>query len=172
MDSWIRAAQARAELATPGPWEVVVALRPWSEFAHYSVQRGDGSASWPVRFVAWINGGRDIAANRWNALSANLRDKLIDEGVRPDRIAKPDAAFIAAARSDVPRLCTALLEAVEILECVAGNECRREIGGLMSCEEFFDPNPPLSRPWSDACLPCRARRVLTRIQADPEVEHG
>ena len=70
------------------------------------------------------------------------------------------------------RLCTALLEAVEILERVASNKCRREIGGLMGCEEFFDPNPPLSRPWSDACLPCRARRVLTRIQADPEVEHG
>ena len=83
-----------------------------------------------------------------------------------------DADFIAKARGDNLRLCTALLEAVEILECVAGNECRREIGGLMSCDEFFDPTPPLSRPWSDACLPCRARRVLTRIQADPEVEHG
>ena len=96
MANWIRAAQARAEQATPGPWHTITVSR-----------------------------------------MVSLTE---------------DATFIDAARADVPRLCTALLEAVGALEFVVRETAHTDGHYLAQV----------------------AGATLTRVltQADPEVEHG
>jgi len=127
MDSWIIAAQARAELATPGPWH--------SRQRHVDAKPGD---------------------DEFGGLGCEV-DGPPEPLLRGQFSRGADGQFIAAARSDVPRLCTALLEAVEALGAIADEHCA--FGWGMKCDAVIDE-----------CPACRARRVLTRIQADPEGE--
>lgn len=129
---------ARAEAATPGPWELVPALDGDGVHFKAGVDDSEGNA------VIWVT-------------------ELGDEGC--DR--EEDAAFIAASRQDIPYLLSALtaaaariagLEAAvqcaaNILDYVSGDAWEREctekdrlkFDDLMA-ELFPDPNPPQSGP--------------------------
>lgn len=102
----LEAIRKRCEAASPGPWTYRVEHRPWSEFAHYQIQTAEPHPAhpWSPRFLAWMNGGREIAKNVWRDLPDHKRALLVDHGVREERHVEPDAIFIADARSDVPLL--------------------------------------------------------------------
>lgn len=169
---WVDAIKARVEKATPGPWESVPELRPVNEFAHYSIQRTAKEGGWPSYFVAWMCGGRDVAANIWRDLDSFERDVLIDKGVREDRAAKPDAEFIAHAREDIPRL----LRAVEVL----GEAVEKSAARVFEPDEFADEDDlwtceecdgcwvtPVKEVHSEWCTVGIARRALADVQSLP-----
>jgi len=84
-----------------------------------------------------------------------------------------DADFIGKARGDNLRLCTALLEAVEALEraSVAWGACGYS-GGCNAGGVHARANGGKELSDADCCPKCYVTRVLTRIQADPEVSRG
>ncbi len=78
------------------------------------------------------------------------------------KIRNRDAAFIAAARTDVPRLATSLLEAVEALEKVADSGC---VTPDFPCDT---EQMVIKAPDHWLCPSCLARRVLARILTPTE----
>lgn len=75
----LKAIEARAAAATPGPW--IPTARP------------EGEGSWPVFFLGTSCSDED---GTWNVFARNHKGTLTESG--------KDAKFIAAARADVPAL--------------------------------------------------------------------
>jgi hypothetical protein len=107
----ITAIEARADAATKGPWDyydngfdggVVSNLHRPEPSEHRGSDFGGVHAGW--RYDEMICGGEPCEGR-----------------MEPD---DPNAAFIAAARSDVPALCAALKVACEALTCVGTSQTR------------------------------------------------
>jgi hypothetical protein len=94
----IAAARARAEAATPGPWD-------------HNEHTGD---VW--QHDGYVAGDPDAPDTRL----ASVHHRSVLQNGRIVSTCQPNAAFIAAARTDVPALCAALEEALTLLEDCEG----------------------------------------------------
>ena len=86
-DDELKAIEARAEAATPGPWKT------WE---HYDIPCGNPYCT--------VDGCReDHASGQWF-----IEGPLFDDRIDQHRLPKEDADFIAASRQDIPALIAAL----------------------------------------------------------------
>ena len=114
LTEWIESVQARAEKATPGSWSL-----------------GDGPDEEHDRCVYGADGVWVANVGNWTLQSlAGIVDAIGKQYGYTDAMQKPgdwnlrqvyeaderDAAFIAAARTDVPALCRLLRAALEVIE--------------------------------------------------------
>jgi hypothetical protein len=132
--SWIIEAKERAEKATEGPWRT---------------REDMGCAA----SVDDLDGG--VVAQ------AQQRTSSAVDPLQTDRIA--NAAFIAAARTDVPRLASALLDAVEALEKLTANPEAIDVCPHCGTVEFTGGDRTDQRAHFNECPVPSARRVLQRI---------
>jgi hypothetical protein len=147
MANWILEAKARAEKATPGPWRT----------------RADMGAA------ANIDSVDDVGV----AL-AQQRTAIAIDPTQQDRIA--NATFIAAARTDVPRLASALLDAVEALESltasrmVTSTSSDRQYGKCPSCGTTdHEGGREINRDWHSLNCPIpHARAKLADLLTPKE----
>lgn len=128
---WLAAIRARAESATPGPWEMELAVTH-EGLAHYSLRTHDPLPAhpWSPRYIAWLTGSQPMLQSdqprrrrceTCGVVSYPWRQLQLGVDLREDDETTADAAFLAHAREDVP----ALVAEVERLR--AENEQMREI---------------------------------------------
>jgi hypothetical protein len=148
----LAAIQARADAATPGPWDF--------EYSDQSIEVNAGTAR-----TRWTESGTGFPAGHWTSTDRIIEHEDLEfMEERDEEIFAADAEFIAHARSDIPDLIAELTQAREALaDCVPltgfdyddHQEWETEVEGQWDSVEFFvhvtgpdDVHP--ARSWDEA----------------------